>query len=199
MPSWLGGDEEPVEPVSRHHREELATVVTPLVGLLTKASRRILRDDALADDAIQETLLSYWMRPEQPENPRAWLLRAVTLRSLHLARSLRRRRQHELRACSCRAECSTDEDPARSQDYPDLLRLLGACLERVPDDYRVVFMLWTFDELDYASIAAGLQIPIGTVRSRLSRARKAIRESLANTLLEQDPPLAVPASVPGLC
>ena len=165
--------------LDRRPRRELDAVVIPLIGLLTRASRRILHDDALADDAIQETLLAYWTRAEQPENPRAWLLHAVTLRSLHLARSYRRRREHERRACLGRPEGSHLDDPACSLDHADLVRVLDESLGRLADDFRAVFMLWTFEELDYAGIAAALQIPIGTVRSRLNRTRKAIRESLA--------------------
>lgn len=173
-------EEGSTDRLDRRPRRELDSVVIPLIGLLTRASRRILHDDALADDAIQETLLAYWTRPEQPANPRAWLLHAVTLRSLHLARSHRRRREHERRACLGRSERSHLDDPARSLDYADLVRVLDESLDRLTDDSRAVFMLWTFEEMDYAGIAEALQIPIGTVRSRLNRTRKAIRESLVN-------------------
>ena len=174
--------------------EDLATVVGPLVGLMARASRRILHDDDLADDAIQETLLTYWNRAEQPANPRAWLLHAVTLRSLHLARSSRRRREHERRATAGRAEWSWQDDPARSLDHGELIEVLHRALDRLPAEYRVVFLLSTFDEMDYATIAQTLQIPIGTVRSRLNRTRRLIREALTRTHVEPDlPTVAGPA------
>ena len=151
---------------------------------MTRASRRILHDDDLADDAIQETLLTFWTRPEQPANPRAWLLHAVTLRSLHLARSGRRRREHERRASLDRAEWSERDDPARSLDHADLQRVIHEALGQVPEDYRAVFALAAFENLDYAAIAQTLHIPIGTVRSRLNRTRRLIREALAPMLAE---------------
>ncbi len=148
-------------------------------GSMARASRRILRDDALADDAIQETLLSFWGRPERPENPRAWLLRAVTLRSLHLARARRRRREHEERASLGRPEGTTRDDPARSLDGEDLARVVGEALGRIAEEYRTAFLLRAVEGRDYESIAAALGLPIGTVRSRLSRARRLLREQLA--------------------
>jgi RNA polymerase sigma-70 factor, ECF subfamily len=158
--------------------DDLAATVGPLLGLMARASRNILQDDGLADDAIQEALLTFWTRAEPPENPRAWLLHAVTLRSLHLARTCRRRRKHEKQAGLGRTEWSLRDDPTRSFDHEDLLRLLNEALGLVPDEYRAVFVLWAFEEMDYAGIAEELQIPIGTVRSRLNRTRRAIREAL---------------------
>jgi RNA polymerase sigma-70 factor (ECF subfamily) len=169
---------------------DLATTLDPLLSLLTRTSRRILGDDGLADDAIQETLMTFCSQGVRPENPQAWLLRAVTLRSLHLARTCRRRREREKRACIGRTEWSFRDDPARSLDHADLLRLLDESLSRLTDEYRTVFLLWAIEEMDYAGIAQTLQIPIGTVRSRLNRARVAIRETLSEILTEKDPELA---------
>ncbi len=167
-------------PIGRWH--PLPAIIGPHFGPMARASRRILRDDSLADDAIQETLLSFWSRGEPPENTRAWLLRAVTLRSLHLARARRRRREHEALACLARPERSVRDDPTRSLDREDLSRVVAEALGRIAEEYRAVFLLWAVEELDYAAIASELEIPIGTVRSRLSRSRRLLRELLADTL-----------------
>jgi RNA polymerase sigma-70 factor, ECF subfamily len=168
-------------------RVDLTSALDPLFRRMARASRRILRDDGLAEDAIQETLLCFWSRAEPPENPQAWLIHAVTLRSLHLARTSRRRREHERRANLGRPGWSLGDDPARSLDYEDLLRILEESLRKVPDESRKVFLLWAIEEMDYAEISRALQIPIGTVRSRLSRTRRAIRESLSEILPDQVP------------
>ena len=175
---------------------DLAEVVGPFVGLMTRTSRRILHDDDLADDAIQETLLTYWARPEQPANPRAWLLHAVTLRSLHLARSARRRREHERRASLNRSEWSLRDDPTGSLDHAEFVETLHEALGRLPAEYRAVFLLWAFDEMDYAGIASTLQIPVGTVRSRLNRTRRLIRESLARLGIDPGRPTGPPRATP---
>ena len=178
-----GGPEGP-----RTNSEALAATIVPLLGLMSKASRRILNDIHLSDDAIQETLLTFWSRVEPPENPRAWLLHAVTLRSLHLARTRRRRREHESRARIGRREWSVTDDPARSLENADLLADLNKSLTRLAPIYREVFALWAFDEMDYEGIAKVLQIPIGTVRSRLSRARQLIRDQLPSIIVSDSPP-----------
>ena len=189
--TWAGTPARPVrpsvKPIIRPPEQDLAELVGPLVGPMTRASRRILRDDDLADDAIQETLLTFWTRDEPPANPRAWLLRAVTLRSLHLARSGRRRREHERRASQVRAESSERDDPARSLDHADLERAIREALGQVPESSRAVFALAAFEDLDYAAISTTLRIPIGTVRSRLNRTRRLIREALGPAITEGPP------------
>ena len=158
--------------------DDLAGIVRPLVGLLARASRRILHDDGLAEDAIQETLLCFWSQRQRPLNPRAWLLHAVTLRSLHLARTRRRCRRHEELACLRRPERSIRDDPADDLDRDEIRQLVNEALGRVSEEHRAVFMLWAFDGQDYEAIAETLRIPIGTVRSRLNRSRKALRQAL---------------------
>ncbi len=55
---------------------------------------------------------------------------------------------------------------------------LKACLEELPDTYRLPFVLRTFDNLSYADIAASVDCPRGTVKSRLNQARKRLRDCL---------------------
>jgi RNA polymerase sigma factor (sigma-70 family) len=162
--------------------DDFAETVRPLLGLMARVSRRIVRDEDLADDVIQEALLSFWTCQVTPPNPRAWLLRAVTLRSLQLARTSRRRRKHEKHASLSRPEWSVRDDPSRELDRQEFVHLFREALGQVKEEYRVVFALWAFEEMDYASIAESLGIPIGTVRSRLSRSRHAIRESVSEII-----------------
>lgn len=155
--------------------ERFAGIVRPVVGQLVHVARRILGSDDLAWEAVQEALLSLWLQGSPPPNPRAWLVRAVVHRSLHLGRSNRRRRQHEARACHRRAEASDQENPARLVLAEEARDALRAAVEELGDTHRLVLGLHLIEELDYESIARRLGIPIGTVRSRLSRAREALR------------------------
>src|SRR3954454_19720694 len=93
--------------------ERFRDLVEPLHDPLIALARRILRSDDLARDAVQEALLSLWLEAEVPPNPRAWLVRAVVHRSLHLMRSRARRRRHEGLACRQHPESSDQDDPAR--------------------------------------------------------------------------------------
>ena len=78
---------------------KFSEVVSPMLSRLHRLARRILRSDDLAEDAVQEAILTLWKEGRLPPNPAAWLSRAVVHRSLHLNRCRCRRRRHELRAC----------------------------------------------------------------------------------------------------
>lgn len=166
--------------------ETYTRTVLPLTGLLVSVARRILGDDAQAWDAVQEALIRLWNTGEIPPNPRAWLTRAVVLRSLHLARSRARRRRHELRACDRHPEASDRDDPSRSLEYEELAQTLDEAFQSIPPEYREVLLLRTVAHMDYASIAEALRIPVGTVRSRLNRTRQFLREVLSEDVLNDD-------------
>ena len=156
----------------------LSGTFDPLTGRLTAAARRLTGDEELARDAVQEAFLSFWLEAEPPPNPRAWLYRTVRHRCLHLIRGRSRRLRHEARARSIRLEASDRDDPTRSLEREEWSRILSQALDLLPADQRKILALSFFDELDYRSIAIVLEIPLGTVRSRLNRARQALRQQL---------------------
>lgn len=143
-------------------------------------ARRILRSEDLAWDAVQESLCALWtsgIRLE-PSALGGWLRRTVRHRSLHLARTRRRQRYHE-EACAClycmlRRSCGV---PC-ALEREELATAVARALERIPERYREVFELREILGLDYADIARTVGVPVGTVRSRLSRAREALRDLL---------------------
>ncbi len=55
---------------------------------------------------------------------------------------------------------------------------LAAALQELPEDYQIVMLLWAVEEFSYKEIAEAVSIPIGTVMSRLHRARRRLAESL---------------------
>lgn len=158
--------------------DRFAGVTRPFLGRLVRLARRILGSDDLAWEAVQEALLGLWMQGSMPPNPRAWLARAVVLRSLQLGRSNRRRSKHEARACRRRVEASDRDDPTRPSQAAEVQNELRAAMAKLGDAHRLVLHLHLIEELDYASIARRLGVPIGTVRSRLNRAREALRDIL---------------------
>jgi len=161
-------------------------IARSLTDRLTAAARRIVNDDDLAKDAVQEALLSLWLQAELPPNPRAWLVRTVRNRCLHLARGRSRRLKHEARARHSRLEASNRYDPAERLEREEWGRIFSDSLNRLGDDQRTILALNLIDELDYQSIAVVLDVPIGTVRSRLSRARQALRAVLVRNHIEGD-------------
>ena len=70
-------------------------------------------------------------------------------------------------------------------------------LNELPDEFKVVLMMFYFDQLSYKEIAASLEIPIGTVMSRLTRAKGRLRQRLLvaeNTSSQNSPPVTSPRS-----
>ncbi|WP_158633722.1 RNA polymerase sigma factor [Tautonia sociabilis] len=147
---------------------------------LHRVARRIVRCDDLAEDAVQESMLALWGLPERPEDPAAWLARAVVYRSLQILRSRQRRRRHEERACSCRSERDPRADAYQAAERREFAELVLSLLDELPESYRVVFQLREEEGQEYGEIAERLGIPIGTVRSRLNRARRVLRARLSD-------------------
>jgi RNA polymerase sigma-70 factor (ECF subfamily) len=145
---------------------------------LRRLARRILHGEGLADDAVQETLVSLWQKGQMPPNPEGWLIRAVVLRSLHLNRSRRRRRGHEERAGAQRPESDPRADASRVLEAQEVAHAVAVLLGKMPEHLRTVFVLRAAEQHDYESIAAALGVPVGTVRSRPHRAREALKEGL---------------------
>jgi hypothetical protein len=85
------------------------------------ALRPILLSDDLAWDVVQEKLCSLWGEAVIPPNLRSWLIRAVVLRSLALARSRSRRLKHDFLACRGDPEASGRDEPATQLERADLL------------------------------------------------------------------------------
>ena len=134
---------------------------------------RVLTGDAwAADDLVQDTLeraCRKWVLWRSGSNLRAWLF--TLMHNLYL---------NERRNALARSSIVAIDDvanelaaPARSlDDAMDLDR----CLQRLPGEQRAVLLLVTLEDMDYREVARILKIPIGTVMSRLSRARTRLRE-----------------------
>jgi RNA polymerase sigma-70 factor (ECF subfamily) len=158
--------------------DQFAKIVHARLPWLQRLARRILHGEDLADDAVQEALLSLWKEGRMPANPEGWLVRAVVLRSLHLNRSRRRRRSYEERAGALRSEHDPCGDAARALEAKELAHTIGGLLGKLPEHLRAVFLLREAEQHDYEAIAAALGVPLGTVRSRLHRAREALKHGL---------------------
>jgi RNA polymerase sigma-70 factor (ECF subfamily) len=158
--------------------DRFTEVVHTRLPRLQRLARRVLHSEDLADDAVQEALLSLWKEGRMPANPEGWLVRAVVLRSLHLNRSRRRRRRYEERAGTLRSEHDPCGDAPRTLEAREVAHTLAALLGELPDHLRAVFLLREAEQYDYEAIAAALGVPLGTVRSRLHRAREALKQGL---------------------
>jgi RNA polymerase sigma factor (sigma-70 family) len=151
---------------------------------LVRLARSILGSEDLAWDVVQEALVALWQRESPPLDMCGWLACTVVNMSLVQRRKLLRRRLHEERAVTLRTECRETDDPALLLEESELSERLGHALASLPEEYRAAFVLREVENLDYTAIAARLAVPIGTVRSRLARARETLRGRLAHLLSE---------------
>jgi len=127
-----------------------------------------------AEDLAQQTFLTAHQHLEQLRDPGkavAWLF--AILRSCFL-KSQRRRRPVTAGSLELDVEAIPDEIPDEEIDS-DLLQL---AIDELPDDYKLVLVMFYFEECSYKEIAAKLNIPIGTVMSRLARAKGRMRGRL---------------------
>lgn len=134
----------------------------------------ICGDLADAEDAVQEAFITAIRKRRtlrSVQNPEAWI-RTVALRRLH----------HGWRhAAVVRRHQAAQRDPEPSSDIgPDHVALVTA-LQRLDLDQRAVVVLHHLADLSVAEIAADLGLPVGTVKSRLSRARARLGELLTDT------------------
>jgi RNA polymerase sigma-70 factor, ECF subfamily len=156
---------------------------------LFRTARAILRDDAEAEDALQEAYLQAYraiggFRAEA--KLKTWLARIVANEALMRVRKRARRAEIvPLQAGVSATEINEipdenmNETPERSAQRTEMRRLLEAQIDSLPDDYRVVFVLRAVQEMSVEETAEALGIPPATVRTRLFRARSLLREGLA--------------------
>lgn len=147
-----------------------------------RTARAILRDDAEAEDALQEAYLHAYraigtFRGEAKLT--TWLARIVANEALMRLRS--RARRGEVVPIDPNAFVM-EKTPERAAQLGQVRRLLEAQIDQLPDDYRAVFMLRAVEELSVEETAAVLHIPQATVRSRFFRAKGLLREALASTI-----------------
>jgi RNA polymerase sigma-70 factor, ECF subfamily len=162
--------------------DDFAERVEPHLCAVLAAATAVLGCEHHALDAVQETLLVLWREPQRPPNLRAWLLRTVRHRSLHLRRTCIRHRRREVRAAAARPDCRCQDDPCRILGDQEMGRLLEQACQHLPDGLREVFHLREVENLDYQAIAERMCVPVGTVRSRLSRSRKALKTFVGEIL-----------------
>lgn len=155
---------------------------------LFRLARASLRNDAEAEDALQEAYLAAYRSIRQFRGEASlgtWLSRLVLNECFgRLRRQTRRDNIFPIRTVD--DERSFDELPRPNSDSPETAAMLSetrALLERkldqLPELYRMVFVLRCVEEMSVEETAEYLDIPEATVRTRLFRARKLLRESLA--------------------
>jgi RNA polymerase sigma-70 factor (ECF subfamily) len=165
---------------------------------LYRLARATLRDDAEAEDALQDAYVLAYRRIGQFRGEAAlgtWLSRLVLNECLgRLRRSARRDNIVPIVTApmdpDLDAQCpSPSETPDRAAGRAEVRRLIERKLDELPEAFRVVFVLRCVEELTVEETSACLGLPEATVRSRHFRARALLREALARELDLAEPDL----------
>ena len=133
--------------------------------------RGVLRNEHDAEDAFQTTFLVFARRVYSLRNANSlgpWLHR-VALRASERARA-RVVRQRNREAIKAELLPTEQHGPERNSERKELIHLIHQEVDRLPERYRAVVVLCDLQSESYNQAAATLRVPIGTVRSRLSRA-----------------------------
>jgi RNA polymerase sigma-70 factor (ECF subfamily) len=171
---------------SDDNHDEMARLIEPEIPRLRRWARCLAGDHVLADDLVQECLLRAIKRFDtwQPgTNLRAWLmtiLRNVFLTEFRRARRFRQGIEFD--------EINPTMPHAGMPDRRLDLAAVQRAFDSLSDVHREILVLVALEELTYEEAASVLGLPVGTVRSRLSRARTAMRELLPDFQPPEDGP-----------
>jgi RNA polymerase sigma-70 factor (ECF subfamily) len=167
-------------------RDEFVRLAMEQLDAVDRVARSLARDSAAADDLIQETYLRAVRAQDRFDlhtfGIRPWLLRI--LHNTHINREKRERRQPRAMGSDALEASAQPVDLTPLTPPPALERgsfddeELNAALDKLPADLRTILILWAVDELSYKEMAHVLEIPIGTVMSRVYRARQKLHELL---------------------
>jgi RNA polymerase sigma-70 factor, ECF subfamily len=164
------------------------TLILTYQDMLFNTALRIMGDEDAAADATQEAFLSAFraIKSFRGGSFKAWLLRTVTNACYDELRRQKRRPTTPL-------EPETDDgedmetprwlaDPSMSPEeeieVDELEHAIQHCLEALPLEFRSVVVLTDIQGMDYQEVATTIHVPLGTIKSRLARARLRLRECL---------------------
>jgi len=168
--------------LSRQQFEQLAL---GQLDTLYRVARRLCRSGGEAEDLVQETYVRALRAAEsfrlEEFGIRPWLLRIM--HNLHISRAQRQQRQpgslDDQQLESAAAEVvGSSEDATRAWLLEGMDEQLVAALGQLPAEYQEVLLQWAVDDMSYKEIADALNIPMGTVMSRLHRARQRLATQL---------------------
>ena len=150
--------------------------VEPLIPALRRYARALVRNRAAADDLVQDCLeraISRWQQ-RGDGSVRAWLFAILHNLAVDQFRKIASRGRHV--AIDEAGEGQFGE--AASQEHRVMYQDVLNKLAKLPEEQRTVLLLVAVEDLSYADAAKVLRVPVGTVMSRLSRARERLQQEI---------------------
>lgn len=177
-----------IQGAQRGELDSFNTLVLHYQDMLFNTALRIMGDHEAAADATQEAFLSAFraIKSFRGGSFKAWLLRTVTNACYDELRRQKRRpttplepeldNGEEMEAPRWLADPSMS--PEEEAEVDELEHAIQHCLDELPDEFRAVVVLTDIQGMDYKEVAIAVRVPLGTVKSRLARARLRMRECL---------------------
>src|ERR1700751_5814460 len=159
--------------------KDMLLLVEPLIPALRRYARALVRNHATADDLVQDCLeraVTRWHQRREGD-PRPWLFTILHNLAVNQFRQAKTRGQHVTIEESSESDLGEEAVQERKLMYQDVMNKLA----RLPEDQRAVLLLIAVEDLSYADAAKVLNIPVGTVMSRLSRARERLQQEIEGT------------------
>lgn len=177
------------------HRDVFVAHVEGSIDRLYSTALRLTRNPTDAEDLVAETIARAWdclNTLQDPDRCLPWMIRIMTNMFISEQRTVKKRTMHEEYV----EESSNDDDyfslferlhqpfllwwSNPEQEFLDSVTRddVAAAMEELPESFRVVVILSDIEGLKYTEIAEALEVPVGTVRSRLARARSLLQKSL---------------------
>jgi len=164
--------------ITRFFTGPLRPSIEALRPVLYRIAYAWCHDPVLADDLVQETMTKAWIRRAQLRDEtalKAWMLSIMSHCWLDYLRS--RRKFDDVDDWEDRLESGSDS-PEACCNRQQVIACVRAAVARLPIGQRQVLTLVDLEEFSYAEVAGILDIPVGTVMSRLSRARESLKNML---------------------
>jgi RNA polymerase sigma-70 factor (ECF subfamily) len=177
-----------IQSAQRGDLDSFNTIVLHYQDMVFHVALRILGDENLAQDAAQDAFISMFknISAYRGGSFKAWLMRTVTNACYDELRRQKRRPTTPLEPNtkddeemdSPRWLADPNMTPAQQSEANELEHAVQHCLDALPAEFRVVVTLADIQGMDYSDVATATRVPLGTVKSRLARARLRLRDCL---------------------
>lgn len=169
--------------------EEFEKVVLSNIAFLKSAAHKMTRQPEDAEDLLQETLLRayrFFSKFEKGTHPKAWLYRIMKNTNINNYRKTLREIDTnsadnvELKSASLFDSFKRLQDPNKALSNKYLMEEIRNVLKKLPDEFRDTLVLCLVEGYSYKEVAEKMNCPIGTIMSRIHRARKILQKELEN-------------------
>jgi len=177
-----------IKDAQRGDLDSFNTLILAYQDILFNTALRILSDEDQAADATQDAFLSAFksINTFRGGSFKAWLMRTVTNACYDELRRKKRRPTTPLEPDTSDGDemdsprwlADKSMSPEQKLEADELEHAIQHCLDALPSDFRTVVVLADIQGLDYTEVANATRVPLGTIKSRLARARLRLRECL---------------------